>query len=64
MDKITIFFCSYAFESTNVNWDGPCLYLKASVGFATRDYQCDNDNAYICQWRGKTYQYYMHDLHK
>ena len=45
---------SFNFQhSSSDQWAGPCLYLKASVGFAVRDTKCSVKLSYICQWKGK-----------
>ena len=33
-------------------WNGPCLYLKASVSYASRDAKCDKELSFFCEWRG------------
>ena len=35
-------------------WSGPCLIMRASTNFATRDSFCTQTQAFFCEWRGKT----------
>ena len=41
----------FTYGTTRLN--GPCQYLKASVGFDVRDSSCESERGFICQWRGE-----------
>ena len=32
-------------------WAGPCLYLKASIGYSARDAKCSKEYAFACEWK-------------
>ena len=33
-------------------WNGPCLFVKATSGYVTRDSNCNKENTFFCKWRG------------
>ena len=42
------------------SWEGPCFYLKASLGFKTfEEMQCDTPKGFICEWKGKTFKVFF-----
>ncbi|TRY78752.1 hypothetical protein TCAL_06219, partial [Tigriopus californicus] len=41
----------FAFDG-RTHWKGPCLFLKASVGYVTRDTKCRQEAAFFCKWQG------------
>ena len=46
---------SFDFEfSTIGTWNGPCLYLKASVYYGSRDTKCSPKYASICEWNSES----------
>eukprot|EP00095_Tigriopus_kingsejongensis_P007865 maker-scaffold1272_size51402-snap-gene-0.12 protein:Tk07865 transcript:maker-scaffold1272_size51402-snap-gene-0.12-mRNA-1 annotation:"macrophage mannose receptor 1-like isoform x1" len=41
----------FDFSSNKGIWSGPCLYLKASVGYAARNARCSQEFAFFCDWK-------------
>lgn len=38
---------------SGTDWSGPCVYLKASSDFASREVLCSKPYAFICEWKGQ-----------
>ncbi|TRY78181.1 hypothetical protein TCAL_06224, partial [Tigriopus californicus] len=45
---------SFKMTSSSGHWDGPCVYLRTSVGYRARNALCSREYAFICEWKEPT----------